>query len=386
MKLSNDDLCKLNEFWLYCKENQHFNVGYPESADFDYSVLEKFLKFSINNCGDWRIGNNFKLNTFEFEREVMAFFSKLFKISNKESWGYISNGGTEGNLFSCYLARELFPTGTIYYSEETHYSIAKIVKMLNIPARKISSLSSGEINYVHLIEQIQSDKQSNPIIFANIGTTMRGATDDIERIQHDLSVLGLDRENYYIHADAALSGMIMPFVDDPQPYSFEDGVDSISVSGHKMIGSPIPCGIILAKRRMVEKISADIDYISSRDQTVTGSRNGHNVLFMWTAIKSHSTADWRRKINQCFEMADYVIERLQRASIKAWRNKNSNTIVFPRPSDWVWRKHCLATSGDVAHIITMPHIDSKEQLDPVIEDIISDLQPNYGILNVCGQN
>ena len=184
----------------------------------------------------------------------MAFFSKLFKISNKESWGYISNGGTEGNLFSCYLARELLPTGTIYYSEETHYSIAKIVKMLNIPARKISSLSSGEINYVHLIEQIQSDKQSNPIIFANIGTTMRGATDDIERIQHDLSVLGLDRENYYIHADAALSGMIMPFVDDPQPYSFEDGVDSISVSGHKMIGSPIPCGIILAKRRMVDQI------------------------------------------------------------------------------------------------------------------------------------
>ena len=215
---------------------------------------------------------------------------------------------------------------------------------------------------------------------------MRGATDDIERIQHDLSVLGLDRENYYIHADAALSGMIMPFVDDPQPYSFEDGVDSISVSGHKMIGSPIPCGIILAKRRMVDQISADIDYISSRDQTVTGSRNGHNVLFMWAAIKSHSMADWRRKINQCFEMADYVIERLQQASITAWRNKNSNTIVFPRPSDRVWRKHCLATSGDVAHIITMPHIDTKEQLDPVIEDIITDLQPNYGILNVCGQN
>ena len=85
-------------------------------------------------------------------------------------------------------------------------------------------------------------------------------------------------------------------------------------------------------------------------------------------------------------MADYVIERLQQASITAWRNKNSNTIVFPALPDWVWRKHCLATSGDVAHIITMPHIDSKEQLDPVIEDIITDLQPNYGILSVCGQN
>ena len=40
----------------------------------------------------------------------------------------------------------------------------------------------------------------------------------------------------------------------------------------------------------------------------------------------------------------------------------------------------------IFQLITVPHIDSKEQLDPVIEDIISDLQPNYGILNICGQN
>ena len=40
----------------------------------------------------------------------------------------------------------------------------------------------------------------------------------------------------------------------------------------------------------------------------------------------------------------------------------------------------------IFQLITVPHIDSKEQLDPVIEDIISDLQPNYGILNIFGQN
>ncbi|WP_341665481.1 hypothetical protein [Vibrio sp.] len=40
----------------------------------------------------------------------------------------------------------------------------------------------------------------------------------------------------------------------------------------------------------------------------------------------------------------------------------------------------------IIQLITMPHIDSKEQLDPVIEDIITDLQPNYEILSVCGQN
>ena len=104
MKLSDEDLGRLNEFWLYCKENQYFNVGYPESADFNYSILDKFMQFSINNCGDWREESNYKLNSFEFEKDVMSFFSQLFKISHQESWGYISNGGTEGNLFSCYFS------------------------------------------------------------------------------------------------------------------------------------------------------------------------------------------------------------------------------------------------------------------------------------------
>ena len=386
MKLSNKDLGKLNEFWLYCKENQYFNVGYPESANFDYSILDKFMKFSINNCGDWREESNYKLNSFEFEKDVIIFFSQLFKISHQESWGYISNGGTEGNLFSCYLARELFPTGYIYYSEETHYSVDKIARLLNITARKIPSLSNGEINYQQLVKQIKKDKQNNPIIFANIGTTMRGATDNIKHIQHEIAALGLERENYYIHADAALSGMIMPFVEEPHPYSFEDGIDSISVSGHKMIGSPIPCGIVLAKRHMVDQISVEVDYISSRDQTISGSRNGHSALFMWTAIKSHSFSDWQDKVHLCLDMAEYTVHRFQEAGIKAWRNKNSNTVVFPCPSEPVWRKHSLANSGNIAHIVTMPHLDSTDKLDSLIEDVIFDLLPNYSIRNASGQN
>ena len=41
-----------------------------------------------------------------------------------------------------------------------------------------------------------------------------------------------------------------------------------------MIGSPIPCGIVVVKRQNVERISVDVDYISTRDQTISGSRNG----------------------------------------------------------------------------------------------------------------
>ncbi|AUI88002.1 histidine decarboxylase [Vibrio azureus] len=377
MNLSDEDRCKLTNFWQHCKDNQYFNFGYPSSEDFDSTLVEQFIRFSLNNCGDWRIDGIYKLNSFDFERDIIEFFSQLFKIPTEDSWGYVTNGGTEGNLFSCYLAREMFPSAYIYYSEDTHYSVEKIIRLLKIPARKISSLPNGEINYLQLIEKIKEDRQKHPIIFANIGTTMLGATDNIKRIQSDIASLGIKREEYYIHADAALSGMIMPFVEEPQPYSFDDGIDSISLSGHKMIGSPLPCGIVLVKRKMVEQISVEVDYIVSRDQTISGSRNGHSTLFLWVAIKSNALPDWKRKVSTCLEMAEYIVQRFQSVNIKAWRNRNSNIVVIPCPSKPIWRKYSLAHAGNIAHIITMPHHDHTDKVDNLIQDIIDDLSPNH---------
>ena len=115
MSLSIADQNKLDAFWSYCVKNRYFNIGYPESADFDYTMLERFLRFSINNCGDWGEYCNYLLNSFDFEKEVMEYFSGIFKIPFAESWGYVTNGGTESNMFGCYLGRELFPEGTLYY-------------------------------------------------------------------------------------------------------------------------------------------------------------------------------------------------------------------------------------------------------------------------------
>lgn len=373
MTLSIVDQNKLDAFWSYCVKNQYFNIGYPESADFDYTILERFMRFSINNCGDWGEYCNYLLNSFDFEKEVMEYFAQLFKIPFEESWGYVTNGGTEGNMFGCYLGRELFPSSTLYYSKDTHYSVAKIVKLLRIKSSLVESQPNGEMDYDDLINKIKRDSEGHPIIFANIGTTVRGAIDNITEIQQRISDLGIKRDDYYLHADAALSGMILPFVSDPQPFNFADGIDSIGVSGHKMIGSPIPCGIVVAKRRNVDRISVEIDYISAHDKTISGSRNGHTPLMMWEAIRSHTWNDWQRRIERSLNMAQYAVDRFQAAGIDAWRNKNSITVVFPCPSEAVWKKHCLATSGDIAHLIATAHHLDSSKIDELIDDVIVDL-------------
>ncbi|MFT0137339.1 histidine decarboxylase [Alcanivoracaceae bacterium MT1] len=369
MTLSIKDHDRLDEFWAYCVKNQYFNIGYPESADFDYTILERFLRFSINNCGDWSKYCNYLLNSFSFEKEVMEYFADLFSIPFDDSWGYVTNGGTEGNMFSCYLAREMFPEGTLYFSRDTHYSVSKISRLLRMKSRVIESRPDGEIDYDDLVKKIVMDDEKNPIIFANIGTTLHGAVDDIRVIQHRLGQVGLERKDYYIHADAALSGMILPFADNPQPFTFADGVDAISVSGHKMIGSPIPCGIVIAKQQHVSLITSRIDYILADDKTISGSRNGHTPLIMWAAIRSRSFADWRNRVARCLDMAQYAVDQFQQAGIAAWRHRNSITVVFPKPSDALCKKHCLAASGDIAHLITTAHHHDTQTIDTLINDV-----------------
>ncbi|MGL5006423.1 MAG: histidine decarboxylase [Plesiomonas sp.] len=372
MSLSIKDQNTLDKFWAYCVKNQYFNLGYPESADFDYTILERFLRFSINNCGDWSEYCNYLLNSFDFEKEVIEHFSQLYQIPFEKCWGYVTNGGTEGNMFGCYLARELFPSSRLYFSKDTHYSVAKIVKLLRIDHCIVESTDNGEMDYDDLISRIKANNEKHPIIFANIGTTVRGAIDNINIIQNRIAELGIARKEYYIHADAALSGMILPFVDEPQPYNFVDGIDSISVSGHKMIGSPIPCGIAIAKKENVDKISVEIDYIAAHDKTITGSRNGHTPIMLWVAAKSISIEEQRRRIQRCLHKAEYAVKRFNDAGIPAWRNKNSITVVFPKPSEYVWKKHCLAISGDVAHMITSAHHLDTTKIDALIDDVIAD--------------
>src|SRR5919106_4276533 len=179
------------------------------------------------------------------------------------------------------------------------YPLQRGQRMVNARNIMIKSQPNGEMDYNDLAETIGIHRDIPPIIFANIGTTMKGAVDNLDEIKAVLQKRAIT--SYYIHADAALSGMILPFVRNSQPFDFSAGIDSISVSGHKMIGSPIPCGIVLAKKTHVERIARAIEYVGTLDTTVTGSRNGLTPLFLWYAINTVGETGFRRIIAQCLE-------------------------------------------------------------------------------------
>ncbi len=209
------------------------------------------------------------------------------------------------------------------------------------------------------------------IVLANIGTTMKGAVDDVRRIRGIFRDLAMT--DYYIHADAALSGMILPFVDEPQPHRFEDGYHSVAVSGHKMIGAPLPCGIVLAKRDSVARISRAIEYVGVLDTTLSGSRNAFTPLILWYALKRNGLSGFRQTVAAALAVADYAVARFDDNGIPAWRHKNSLTVVFPRPPKSVTEKWQIAVYRDIAHIITMPHV-TRDTVDAIVADCALALQ------------
>jgi histidine decarboxylase len=366
-ELPDEAKAKLAELTGYLEKERKGAVGYPCNHLFDYSELSHFLDYSINNLGDPFESSNYRLHTREMELEVIDFFAELAKLPKEERWGYVTTGGTEGNLYGVFLAREMFPDAMVYYSQDTHYSVGKALRILNVKSIMIRHLENGEMDYEDLRESIKLHRDVPAIVFTTVGTTMTGAVDNIKVIKSILNEQLIDR--HYIHADAALSGMILPFVDDPPPWSFADGIDSISISGHKMIGAPIPCGVVLAKKQNMQRIARLVEYVGALDTTIPGSRNAFSPLMLWYAIKRHGKEGLKEMVAQCLEKADYAVKKFQEANINAWRNSNSVTVIFPKPSEYVLGKWQIAVHGKIAHIITMPHV-TREQIDEIVKDIL----------------
>lgn len=355
----------LDDLYKHIESASQYLAGYPTNTNFDYQDLYKFLKFNINNVGDPYDDNLYSCNTHEFEQEVIDYFAKLFRCST-EHWGYVTNGGTEGNMHGLYLARESWPDGVVYMSEDTHYSLMKSVHLLKMNHVIIKSDQYGEIDYSDFSNMVHLNRNKPAIIVANIGTTMKGAFDNIQKIQKVLKDHAVRRK--YIHCDAALYGMILPFVPGVPSFDFSAGIDSISVSGHKFIGLPIPAGVVIAKKVNVERVKVAIEYIGAHDTTISGSRNGVTPLMLWKAIHDKGEDGFKANVDQCYENTRYLVNKLREIGWTSWVNDFSTTVVIRRPPESIIRKWQMAVCEEWSHIIVMPHL-TKEKLNELVEDL-----------------
>ncbi|KAJ9528608.1 hypothetical protein QJQ45_020416 [Haematococcus lacustris] len=364
------------------QERTAHHMGYPYNLDFDYGALEGLVKYSINNLGDPFIESNYGVHSREFEVGVLNWFARLWEIDEEEYYGYITTCGTEGNLHGIYVGRENLPDGILYASAESHYSVFKAARMYRMPAVKVGTLATGEIDYDDLRQRLLENKDKPAILNVNIGTTVKGAVDDLDKASAVLSLgslqlslgspgsvqakvldilkaCGFSEDRFFIHCDGALFGMMMPFLRADAPMvSFRKPIGSISVSGHKFVGAPVPCGVVITRFRYVMALSTDVEYLNSRDATIMGSRNGHAPIYLWYTLTRKGYEGMRADVERCMRNAHVLKDMLLCAGIKTMLNELSNTVVFERPREEPFvRKWQLACEGDIAHVVVMPNID-----------------------------
>ncbi|MBC1220737.1 histidine decarboxylase [Nostoc sp. UCD121] len=357
---------ELADFLLQIEQRSQFHAGYPYNLSCDYSAIGKFFNHLLNNAGDPYIEPDFGLHSRKFEQEVLAFFAHLYKIPENQFWGYVTAGGTEGNLYGIFLAREIYPNGILYSSQDSHYSIPKAAKLFRIPHNVVNSQINGEMNYDHFEQLLSENRRYPAIINLNIGTTVKGAIDNLDKV---LEILERNQiKDYYIHCDAALSGLILPFLDGAPQVNFQKPIDSVAISA-KFIGSPLPCGVVLTKKKWVEKVETEIEYIGSKDTTILGSRNGHTPLILWYAVQTRGYDGLAKEAKTCIHNAQYLFQQLQIREYPCMLNRFSNTVVFQKPSQRLIKKWQLAVFENLAHMIVMQNI-GREKIDVFINELL----------------
>lgn len=347
------------------KEYMKRFLGYPCNHGYDFSEIVDTFKFPLNNVGCPFSSSTYHLNTKSTEIDVLKFFAHLWGIDFEKIWGYITSAGTEGNLQGLYVGREHLGKECVFLtSKDSHYSIFKIAKLLCLDTKVIDTHENGEMNYDHFESTLSQTGERPVLINANLGTTMKGAIDNTREIYRILKKHN-KHHNYYLHVDGALMGFVLPFLEID--LLFKAYAHSISISGHKFLGCPFPCGVFMMEKRLLEKISQNIEYIGSNDCMISGSRNGHSPLFLKHIIDKRGYSGFKKDVEYSIDLAEYLVDKLP----NAWRNQNSLTVVFPKVSAKLIHKWQLASDGNISHVVCLPHV-TKEQLDEFIKDVLEE--------------
>ena len=351
-----------------------YQVGYPANQSMDYSDLLPFLDFSANNIGDPFQNSNFRANTHEIEREVIQTFADLMHLDQEDAWGYVTSGGTEGNMYGLYMARELLPDGTVYFSQDTHYSVVKLLSILNMRSVMIRSQQNGEMDYDDLRESLRVNPDTPPIIVATIGTTMKGAVDNLGTIRTILRDLNIDRS--YIHAEHAAPERDDPPLRPRPPAPWVRRRDrqhrNKRPQAHRR-----PCALRGRPHQKGLRGTHRQSHRTGRDPGHHHRRLPERPVPPHHLVRLPEIRDRRLPANR---QRDAGHRGVRRPTFQPSRPSPRGKTRIPPP--WSSRSPRTRSSGngmiasqdDIAHIITMPHV-TQRMIDDLVDDCVREQQP-----------
>lgn len=305
-----------------------------------------FLDINPNHLGNWSIRRSDHWGTQKLEQETIRAMTDLYHADDKHIEGYVSSGGTEGNLYSLWVGRtslqKFFTADAICLirTSLSHYSITKAARIANVD-EYVTPLSSNTWSMdpdalVHTLHRLSRDGYRGFLIPLTLGYTLTGTSDRVDKITQKIGMFMRIRPHAkcYIWMDAALNGLIAPFIDPHFSPFHSPLVQTVVVDFHKFGGVPYPAGIILYRKHLRRLIEQPISYLPDNDSTVLGSRSGAAAAAIWAVIKQMGNKGYRSIVKKQFEHKQYFLQNMRTifpdAQIIHHPQSLSCGIVFPR--------------------------------------------------------
>lgn len=361
-------------------------------ADSDFLEDAPFARAFMENpnhigCHTLNGGESAFEGTHALERDLLKICAVDIFGSNEGAYdGYVASGGTEANIQALWMYRNFFMEQygdesrhiAVLYSADSHYSFYKGANLLQIQALPIQvneyTRQMEAFAFEKALQEAQARGVRAVVVVFNMGTTMFGSVDQIERYLPLLKRTGMP---YKVHIDAAFGGFIYPFVEHNHQLDFRNTeVSSITIDAHKMLQAPYGTGIFLARKGMINYTHTnEASYVLGGDATLVGSRSGANLIAAWMILQTYGYQGWKQKITKLIALTDELCAELNTLGIHYFRNPAMNMVTILSsdiPHELIDKYLLVPDSHDESvrwvKIVVMDHV-SANHIQAFIKDL-----------------
>jgi glutamate/tyrosine decarboxylase-like PLP-dependent enzyme len=299
-------------------DHPRFFAFVPSPSNF-ISVLADCLVSAFNPfAGTWLES----APAAQIELVTVDWLKKIFDMPN-EAGGLFLSGGSTANMLGLAVARQIklnnrIENSVIYYSDQTHSSIDRALKVLGFSENNICKIPSNEeykLNIDLLVERINEDKKNGLIPFCivgNAGNTNTGSVDSLMDISNLCKM-----NNLWFHIDGAYGAASIL---DSRSKALLDGIgkaDSLCLDPHKWWFQPyeISCLIVRDSSFLKKTFRILPEYLKDLDRATeeinfcdygTQLTRSFRAMKFWMSLKCFGLNSFKKAVTRGIDLAEHI--------------------------------------------------------------------------------
>ncbi|MBL8188194.1 MAG: aminotransferase class I/II-fold pyridoxal phosphate-dependent enzyme, partial [Acidobacteria bacterium] len=215
----------------------------------------------------------------------------------------------------------------VYFSDQTHSSLEKALRILGFTRDQIRKLPSDEqfrLEMPQLRQAVAADRAAGRrpfCVIANAGTTNTGAIDPLTEIADFCKA-----ENLWLHIDGAYGAAACLTERGKRLLAGIERADSLSLDPHKWLFQPFEIGCVILRdaRGLKKTFHTMAEYLEDTKRVEEQEINfydygiqltrGFRALKLWLSLKTFGAAAFRQAIEHGFELAEFAESLVRQSS------------------------------------------------------------------------